>query len=122
MRKVRDRQRRPVESSSSFLLLPRETLVLCNWTQEVAEVLCATFEDLQVYGPRHPRGHPALVVKLGKIWRHQMDRRDVLKGMGAAAIIPLAMDAEAQDTETIYELRTYHLNEGKEPLILARFR
>ncbi len=51
-----------------------------------------------------------------------MDRRNVLKGMGAAAMLPLAMDVEAQDAETVYELRTYHLNEGKEPLILARFR
>jgi hypothetical protein len=51
-----------------------------------------------------------------------MDRRNVLKGMGAAAMLPLAMDAEAQDAETVYELRTYHLNEGKEALILARFR
>lgn len=51
-----------------------------------------------------------------------MDRRDVLKGMGAAAMLPLATGAEAQDAETVYELRTYHLNEGKEPLILARFR
>lgn len=51
-----------------------------------------------------------------------MDRRNVLKGMGAAAMLPLAMGAEAQDAETVYELRTYHLNEGKEALILARFR
>jgi len=42
--------------------------------------------------------------------------------MGAAAMLPLAMGAEAQDAETVYELRTYHLNEGKEALILARFR
>jgi hypothetical protein len=51
-----------------------------------------------------------------------MDRRNVLKGMGAAAMLPLAMDAEAQGAETVYELRTYHLNEGKEAAILARFR
>jgi NIPSNAP len=51
-----------------------------------------------------------------------MDRRNVLKGMGAAAMLPLATSAEAQDAETVYELRTYHLNEGKEAAILARFR
>ena len=37
-----------------------------------------------------------------------------------------AMDATAQDGgvtgETVYELRIYHLNEGKQPLILDRFR
>jgi len=42
--------------------------------------------------------------------------------MGAAAMLPLATDAQAQDAETVYELRTYHLNEGKEQAILARFR
>ena len=29
---------------------------------------------------------------------------------------------EALTPETVYELRIYHLNEGKEPLILERFR
>jgi len=51
-----------------------------------------------------------------------MDRRDLLKGMGAAAMLPLALDAHAQGAETVYELRIYHLNEGKEALILDRFR
>jgi len=51
-----------------------------------------------------------------------MNRRNVLKGMGAAAMLPLATEAEMQDAETVYELRTYHLNEGKEAGILARFR
>jgi hypothetical protein len=51
-----------------------------------------------------------------------MDRRNLLKGMGAAAMLPLAMDAQAQDPDTVYELRIYHLNEGKEKLILDRFR
>jgi hypothetical protein len=35
------------------------------------------------------------------------------------------LGASAQEgvgPETVYELRTYHLNDGKEPLILARFR
>ena len=31
------------------------------------------------------------------------------------------MSAEATTPETVYELRTYHLNAGKLPLILARF-
>jgi len=30
--------------------------------------------------------------------------------------------AEAQGAETVYELRIYHLNEGKQDLILDRFR
>ena len=51
-----------------------------------------------------------------------LNRRNVLKGMGAVAMLPLAMDAQTQDAETVYELRTYHLNEGKEALILQRFR
>jgi hypothetical protein len=51
-----------------------------------------------------------------------MDRRNVLKGMGAAAMLPLATDAQTHDADTVYELRTYHLNEDKEAAILARFR
>ncbi len=70
-----------------------------------------------------------------------MDRREWLKGVGAAASLPmmLAAAAEAQsgsmsdtehgaatggavDSETVYELRVYHLNEGKLPLILERFK
>ena len=56
-----------------------------------------------------------------------MDRRDLVKGMGLAAMIPLAAGgaAMADDTvtdETVYELRIYHLNEGKEAGILERFR
>ncbi len=53
-----------------------------------------------------------------------MDRRTMLKTTAAA--LPLAMAAEAQavgvTAETVYELRIYHLNEGKLPLILNRFR
>ena len=30
--------------------------------------------------------------------------------------------AQAEGDETVYELRIYHLNEGKQPLILERFR
>ena len=56
-----------------------------------------------------------------------MDRREMLAGLGAAAMIPMTAgyEAKAQDAvtdETVYELRMYHLNEGKLPLILARFR
>jgi hypothetical protein len=56
-----------------------------------------------------------------------MDRREMLAGLGAAAMIPMTggYEAVAQDgvtDETVYELRIYHLNEGKLPLILDRFR
>lgn len=57
-----------------------------------------------------------------------MDRRKLLKSAGAAAMLPLAMAAmtepasAAVDEDTVYELRIYHLNEGKLPLILERFR
>ena len=56
-----------------------------------------------------------------------MDRRDLMKIMGAAALMTtMAGKAMAQDgdvtDETVYELRIYHLNEGKLPLILDRFR
>ena len=52
-----------------------------------------------------------------------MDRRDLVKGLGMAALLPMAMEGGAQVTEeTVYELRVYHLNEGKLPLILDRFR
>jgi hypothetical protein len=47
--------------------------------------------------------------------------------MGAAAMIPTAVGQElmaqgAGSDETVYELRIYHLNEGKQTLILDRFR
>jgi hypothetical protein len=57
-----------------------------------------------------------------------MDRRNMVKAMGLAAMVPMvaAADAVGQDggvtEDTVYELRTYHLNEGKLPLILNRFR
>jgi NIPSNAP len=55
-----------------------------------------------------------------------MDRRDLIKSMGAGAMLSLALGREAlaEDAadETVYELRVYHLNEGKLPLILERFR
>jgi len=57
-----------------------------------------------------------------------MDRRGVLKGAGMAAMgaAMATMSAEAQDAavtpETVYELRTYHLNPGKLEPILERFR
>jgi hypothetical protein len=56
-----------------------------------------------------------------------MDRRDLMKAIGMAALIPVfaAKDLVAEDAvmdETVYELRIYHLNDGKQPLILERFR
>jgi hypothetical protein len=51
-----------------------------------------------------------------------MTRRTMLTSTTAAA---LALAAEAHATlppETVYELRVYHLHEGKLPLILDRFR
>lgn len=52
-----------------------------------------------------------------------MDRRELLVGMGAMGLA-FGASAEAQgvNDETVYELRVYHLNEGKLPLILERFR
>jgi len=55
-----------------------------------------------------------------------MNRRTLIQSAGAAAMIPLILSAgsaSAQITDdTVYELRIYHLNEGKQPLILDRFR
>lgn len=56
-----------------------------------------------------------------------MDRRDLLKAMGAAAVIPMTSAGEllaqgASTDETVYELRIYHLNEGMQAGILERFR
>ena len=53
-----------------------------------------------------------------------MDRRDVVKAMGMAAMAfgGEAMADDAVTDATVYELRVYHLNEGKQPLILERFR
>lgn len=52
-----------------------------------------------------------------------MDRRELMMGMGAAAAaMAMPVQASAAGDETVYELRVYHLNEGKLPLILERFR
>ena len=57
-----------------------------------------------------------------------MNRRNLMKTAGAAAILPLGETMLAQSPaseitpETVYELRVYHLNEGKQDLILERFR
>ena len=55
-----------------------------------------------------------------------MNRRGVLLGMTAAAIVPLVAGgiAEAQSAADgpVYELRIYHANEGKLDALLARFR
>jgi hypothetical protein len=47
-----------------------------------------------------------------------------MKGAGALAMLMTgsAAAAETVGSETVYELRTYHMNEGKLPLILERFR
>jgi len=57
-----------------------------------------------------------------------MNRRNILKGTGAAAFLPLVLGQKlfAQDTpnitpDTVYELSVYHLHEGKLPLLLDRF-
>lgn len=54
-----------------------------------------------------------------------MTRRKLLKST-AALTLASALAAEAQSAgitpETVYELRIYHLNPGKLPLILNRFR
>jgi hypothetical protein len=53
-----------------------------------------------------------------------MNRRIALQSLTAAALLPLAQDALTQTLplSTVYELRVYHLNEGKLPLIIERFR
>jgi hypothetical protein len=56
-----------------------------------------------------------------------MDRRDLMKAMGLAAMMPMAFgrQTQAEDAtadETVYELRIYHLNEGKQAAILERFK
>lgn len=54
-----------------------------------------------------------------------MNRRSMMKSATAASLLPLAsLSSHASDVtpETVYELRVYHLNEGKLPLILKRFR
>ena len=54
-----------------------------------------------------------------------MDRRELMFGVTAMAMsvgeIGGGAQAQAGD-ETVYELRIYHLNEGKQPLIVERFR
>jgi hypothetical protein len=55
-----------------------------------------------------------------------MNRREVLLGMSAAAVVPLLAGnkVEAQNAAggPVYELRIYHANEGKLDALLARFR
>ena len=59
-----------------------------------------------------------------------MERRELLMGLGAAAMMGAgvgeAMAAQAAGAgvtdETVYELRIYHLNEGKQEAIVDRFR
>ena len=55
-----------------------------------------------------------------------MNRRDVLQGMGAAMMLSIASEMEAQGggakSDVVYELRVYHANEGKLDALVARFR
>jgi hypothetical protein len=50
----------------------------------------------------------------------------MLQAMGAAAVLPLAssggLEAQTAEKEVVYELRIYHLYEGKLEPLLARFR
>ena len=55
-----------------------------------------------------------------------MNRRNLITSATAAAFLPALLDlaatAQALPPDTVYELRIYHLNPGKLPLILNRFR
>ena len=62
-----------------------------------------------------------------------IERRDLLRGMGAAMAMTAwrgeaqaqaqpEAQAQTQAAETVYELRVYHLHPGKLPRILERFR
>jgi hypothetical protein len=53
-----------------------------------------------------------------------MNRRTLLQSLASTAMLPLALETQAQEITpaTVYELRIYHLNPGKLPLILDRFR
>ncbi len=55
-----------------------------------------------------------------------MNRRTLLQGMGAAAVMPFAaeslLEAEAAGSKAVYELRTYTCFPGKHPALLERFR
>jgi hypothetical protein len=54
-----------------------------------------------------------------------MNRRTLLQSLASAAVLPAALDAAAAQEitpATVYELRIYHLNPGKLPLILNRMR
>lgn len=55
-----------------------------------------------------------------------MNRRNVLQGMGAAMMLSIASEMEAQGggtkSDVVYELRVYHANEDKLDALVARFR
>jgi hypothetical protein len=57
-----------------------------------------------------------------------MERRDLMKGLGAAGVMAMTDAAGAQDVtenvsaDTVYELRVYHVNEGKQGALEERFR
>lgn len=56
--------------------------------------------------------------------RRKLVRNSALSAMALAGSAALAASASDDDVtpETVYELRVYHLNPGKLPLILERFR
>ena len=55
-----------------------------------------------------------------------MNRREMLQGMGVAAIVPLVgtggVSAQSAGGGPVYELRVYHAMEGKLDALVARFR
>ena len=54
-----------------------------------------------------------------------MERRTMLQGMGAGAILAAVAGGEAMGqvtADTVFELREYHASEGKLDALLARFR
>lgn len=55
-----------------------------------------------------------------------MNRRSLLQAMGAAAVLPLmggtGLEAQAASDAAVFELRIYHVNEGKLEPLLKRFR
>lgn len=51
-----------------------------------------------------------------------MERRTVLKALGAGAALLWSFDAAAETPETVYELRVYHTYEGKLEDLEKRFR
>jgi hypothetical protein len=51
-----------------------------------------------------------------------VDRRELMVGLTAMAMSAGESGGAQVSDETVYELRIYHLNEGKQALIVERFR